>query len=242
MSKYTTGEIAKLCGVSVRTVQYYDTRNILTPSELSEGGRRLYSETDLQRMKIICFLRELDLPLNSIGDLLSEEHPESVISLLLEQQEKTLREEITQRQARLDKLTDLCRALKELEHFSVESIGDIALKMESKKKLRKLYTVLFATGIPIGIVEWATIIFWIVTGNWRPFVFYLVVAIPYVVVISRYFFKRVAYICPECHTVFRPSFKEAFFARHTPTLRKVTCTHCGHKGFCVETYGEGAEQ
>lgn len=42
MSKYTTGEIAKLCGVSVRTVQYYDTRNILTPSELTEGGRRLY--------------------------------------------------------------------------------------------------------------------------------------------------------------------------------------------------------
>jgi DNA-binding transcriptional MerR regulator/DNA-directed RNA polymerase subunit RPC12/RpoP len=242
MSKYTTGEIAKLCGVSVRTVQYYDTRGILTPSELSEGGRRLYSETDLQRMKIICFLRELDLPLNSIGELLSEEHPESVISLLLEQQEKTLREEIAQRQARLDKLTDLRRALKELEHFSVESIGDIALKMENKAKLRKLYTVLLATGIPIGMVEWTTIVFWIVTGNWKPFVFYLVVAVPYAVVISRYYFKRVAYICPECHTVFRPSLKEAFFARHTRTLRKVTCTHCGHKGFCVETYGEGAEQ
>jgi DNA-binding transcriptional MerR regulator/DNA-directed RNA polymerase subunit RPC12/RpoP len=242
MSKYTTGEIAKLCGVSVRTVQYYDTRGILTPNELSEGGRRLYSEEDLQRMKIICFLRELDLPLNSIGELLSEEHPESVISLLLEQQEKTLREEIAQRQARLNKLTDLRRALKELEYFSVESIGDIALKMENKAKLRKLYTVMFATGIPVGIVEWATIIFWIVTGNWRPFVFYLVVFIPYVVAISRYFFKRVAYICPECHTVFRPSYKEAFFARHTRTLRKVTCTHCGHKGFCVETYGEGAEQ
>ena len=29
MSKYTTGEIAKLCGVSVRTVQYYDERGIL---------------------------------------------------------------------------------------------------------------------------------------------------------------------------------------------------------------------
>jgi DNA-binding transcriptional MerR regulator/DNA-directed RNA polymerase subunit RPC12/RpoP len=242
MSKYTTGEIAKLCGVSVRTVQYYDTRGVLTPSELSEGGRRLYSETDLQRMKIVCFLRELDLPLSSIGDLLSEEHPESVISLLLEQQEKTLREEIAQRQAQLDKLTDLRRALKELEHFSVESIGDIALKMENKAKLRKLYTVMFAIGIPVGIVEWATIIFWIVTGNWRPFVLFLVVAVPYAVVISRYFFKRVAYICPECHTVFRPSLKEAFFARHTRTLRKVTCTHCGHKGFCVETYGEGAEQ
>ena len=40
MSKYTTGEIAKLCGVSVRTVQYYDSRNILVPSELSEGGHK----------------------------------------------------------------------------------------------------------------------------------------------------------------------------------------------------------
>ena len=61
MSKYSTGELAKLCGVTVRTVQYYDTRGILIPSELSEGGRRLYSEDDLRRMKIICFLRGLDL-------------------------------------------------------------------------------------------------------------------------------------------------------------------------------------
>ena len=42
MSKNTTGEPAKLCGVTVRTVQYYDNRGILTPSELTEGGRRLY--------------------------------------------------------------------------------------------------------------------------------------------------------------------------------------------------------
>ena len=81
MSKYTTGELAKLCGVTVRTVQYYDTRGILIPSELSEGGRRLYSEDDLKRMKIICFLRELDLPIGAISQILKEEHPEKVISL-----------------------------------------------------------------------------------------------------------------------------------------------------------------
>ena len=92
MSKYTTGEIAKLCGVSVRTVQYYDTRNILTPSELTEGGRRLYSEEDLKRMKIICFLRDAVISINSIGELLSEHDPGSVISVLLEQQENILKE------------------------------------------------------------------------------------------------------------------------------------------------------
>ena len=56
MSMYTTGELAKLCGVTVRTVQYYDSRSILLPSRLSEGGRRLYSEDDLRKMKTICFL------------------------------------------------------------------------------------------------------------------------------------------------------------------------------------------
>ena len=95
MSKYTTGELAKLCGVKVRTVQYYDTRGILIPSELSEGGRRLYSEDDVKRMKVICFLRELDLPIDAIGQILKEEHPEKVISLLIEQQEKALSEEIS---------------------------------------------------------------------------------------------------------------------------------------------------
>ena len=82
MSKYTTGEMAKLCGVTVRTVQYYDARGILIPSELSEGGRRLYSEDDLKRLKVICFLRELDIPIDAISKILKEEHPENVIGLL----------------------------------------------------------------------------------------------------------------------------------------------------------------
>ena len=88
MSKYTTGEIAKLCGVTVRTVQYYDKRGILVPSELSEGGRRLYSEDDVKRMKVICFLRDLGLSIDSIRQLLAEEDPGSVIRLLLEREKR----------------------------------------------------------------------------------------------------------------------------------------------------------
>ena len=83
MSRYTTGEVAKLCGVTVRTVQYYDARGILLPSELSEGGRRLYTDDDVRRMRIICFLRELGLSLDAISQLLSEEDPGSVIELLV---------------------------------------------------------------------------------------------------------------------------------------------------------------
>lgn len=148
MSKYTTGEIAKLCGVSVRTVQYYDTRNILTPSELTEGGRRLYSEEDLKRMKIICFLRDAGISINSIGELLSEHDPGSVISVLLEQQENILKEEIHERQVKLDMLDGIKQELKTIENFSIESIGDIAYAMENKKKMRKLHA---NTGVSLCI-------------------------------------------------------------------------------------------
>ena len=123
MSKYTTGEIAKLCGVTVRTVQYYDTRGILIPSELSEGGRRLYSEDNLKRMKIICFLRELDLPIDAISQILKEEHPEKIISLLVEQQETILSEEISEKQEKLAKLREMKSGLNG-KSFSLESISD----------------------------------------------------------------------------------------------------------------------
>ncbi len=238
MSKYTTGEMAKLCGVSVRTVQYYDTRNILTPSELTEGGRRLYSEEDLQRLKIICFLRELDLPINSIGELLSEEHPEDVVSLLLDEQERTLRTEIEEKQVRLGKLEELKQALKRVEHFSVESIGDIAHIMNNKKKLRQVRLVILAVGIVMDVIEVGTVIWGIRTGIWWPFGIGMCFVLAMGIWISAFYFKRVAYICPKCHAIFKPSFKQAFFARHTPNTRKLTCTACGHHGFCVETYGK----
>ena len=236
MSKYTTGEMAKLAGVSVRTVQYYDNRGILSPSELSEGGRRLYTEEDLRRLKVICFLRGVDLPINAIAQLLAEENPENVISILLQQQEEALREELREREEKLQILESLKQELKSVEHFSVESIGDIAYRMEHKKKLRRVHAVMLAVGIPLELIEIATLLLWIFRGIWWPFALGLAVEIVGAVFITRYYFSRVAYICPECHEVFRPKFREAFWANHTPRTRRLTCPHCGHKGFCVETW------
>ena len=238
MSKYTTGEVAKLCGVTVRTVQYYDTRGILVPSELSEGGRRLYSEDDVRRMKIICFLRDLGLPIDSIRQLLSEDDPGSVISLLLDQQEAVLRGEIDEREEKLQKLTELKTGLKSMSEFSVESIGDIAYFMTNRKKLRNLRIFAAITAIPFGILQWSSIILWIMKGIWWPFLVWVAVTIPYVAVFSRWYFKKMAYICPQCHTVFQPTIREGLWARHTPATRKLSCPSCGHRGFCVEVAAE----
>lgn len=238
MSKYTTGEIAKLCGVSVRTVQYYDTRGILVPSELTEGGRRLYSEEDLKRMRIVCFLRDAGISINSIGELLSEENPAEVILILLKQQEELLQKEMKERQTRLNMLAGIRREIKSVENFSVEAIGDMAYVMENKRKMRQLHAVLLAAGIPMNIFQLSAIILWIVGGMWQFFAAYVLVMIPYGIWITHFYFKRVVYICPHCHQVFKPCFREAFWAKHTPRLRKLTCTSCGYKGYCVETYGK----
>ena len=72
MSQFSTGELAKAADVSVRTVQYYDQRGILTPSEVTEGGRRIYHESDLERLQVICFLRDLDFSINQIKNISQE--------------------------------------------------------------------------------------------------------------------------------------------------------------------------
>ena len=238
MSKYTTGEVAKLTGVTVRTVQYYDTRGILVPSELTQGGRRLYSEDDVRRMKVICFLRELGLPINSIAQLLAENDPESVITLLLEQQETRLKGQIGECEEQLRKLQALKSELRGIESFSVESIGDIALVMTNREKLRRLRIFMVLTAIPLGILQWASIILWITRGIFWLFVVWVIVSVPYVILFSSWYFRKMAYICPQCHEVFQPSVREGFWAAHTPSTRKHTCPSCGHRGYCVEIAAE----
>lgn len=237
VSQYTTGEIAKLCGITVRAVQYYDARGILTPSFLSEGGRRLYSENDARKCRIICFLREIGFSIDSIGKLFSEDDPGSVIALLLEQQEQVLKEEIGQRKEQLDRLEDLKKGVAAVDSFSVESIGDIAYTVENKKKLSHLHWSLIWMGLPLTILQWAGILLWAWKGIWWVFALWAVAVVPLGVFISRYYLKRTAYICPQCHQVFKPAMKESFWASHTPRTRKLTCVNCGHRGYCVEVWG-----
>ena len=70
--KMQINEFAKLTGVSVRTLHYYDEIGLLKPAFVDEqNGYRFYDEISLLCMQEILFYRELDFPLKSILEILS---------------------------------------------------------------------------------------------------------------------------------------------------------------------------
>ena len=70
--KMQINEFARLTGVSVRTLHYYDEIGLLKPAFVDEqNGYRFYDEISLERMQEILFYRELDFELKSIAEILS---------------------------------------------------------------------------------------------------------------------------------------------------------------------------
>lgn len=70
MKLYTVKEVAKLSGVTVRTLHHYDQVGLLRPAQVGENGYRYYGREELLRLQQILFHRELELPLEAIADLL----------------------------------------------------------------------------------------------------------------------------------------------------------------------------
>jgi hypothetical protein len=65
---FTVGELARRCGVTVRTLQYYDKEGLLSPRHYTEGGRRLYAWEDIVLLQQILFLKYFGFSLEEIRD------------------------------------------------------------------------------------------------------------------------------------------------------------------------------
>ena len=65
-------QVARLTGVSIRTLQYYDEIGLLKPSELTSAGYRLYDDNALQTLQQILFFKELGFPLREIKQILEK--------------------------------------------------------------------------------------------------------------------------------------------------------------------------
>lgn len=70
---WKVGELAKLTGLTIRTLRYYDQIGLFSPSYHSPSGHRLYTESDIARLQQILSLKELGLSLDEIKAVLADD-------------------------------------------------------------------------------------------------------------------------------------------------------------------------
>lgn len=232
---FTTGEVAERCGVSVRTVQYYDEKNLVHPVGRSEGGRRLYDTTSIARLQTICLLKALGLSLKAIRGILEDPSDQAALLCLLEEQERTLTVQLNEQRTMLTNVQKVISSIRVNEHEP----EDIDMRMDPvmENRTSQLYKTkrrMIVEGIVVDIVEIGMLIYGITTGQWLPFLCSLVLIVIICIELTRTYYQDSRYMCPRCHTVFQPTWKSFFMSAHTSKLRKLTCTHCGEKSWCTE--------
>ncbi len=94
---YTVNKLAKLAGISVRTLHYYDEIGLLNPSYQAENGYRYYEEAELLRLQQILFFRELDFSLEKIRSILDAPDFDRLVALRDQKVLLTLRREKIER-------------------------------------------------------------------------------------------------------------------------------------------------
>lgn len=71
---YSIGELAKIAGVSTRTIRFYDEKNLLCPCGYSEGRYRLYDDKAIIRLQEILMLKYIGVSLENISQIIHSEN------------------------------------------------------------------------------------------------------------------------------------------------------------------------
>lgn len=130
----TVGEVAKKMGVTVRTLQYYDKEELLSPSAESEGGRRLYTDKDLVLLHQIISMKSLGFSLTYIKErLISLKTPDDVANALTEQAD-AIRINIKQLKDSLAAIEQLKTEVLQMQTVNFKKYADIIVNLQMKNE------------------------------------------------------------------------------------------------------------
>lgn len=122
---------------------------------------------------------------------------------------------------------------------SLAFLSDISLVMRNQHTLKQLHRRLFFYALPLILVQWGTLIWAILSRQILIFLIGEIVIIPLTFwLVKKKYATQVAFVCPNCHSVFQPSYKAIILAPHTPKTRKLRCPHCHEKSYCLEVAKE----
>jgi len=131
---WKVGDLARLAGLTVRTLRFYDQIGLLAPSGQTESGHRLYNASDLIRLQQILSLKELGLSLDEIKSVLAGGgfSPLEIVELQIAK----VKEQIRLQQKLLELLQHVSKAMQGAEPLSVEDFTELLQTM--KKQHEKL--------------------------------------------------------------------------------------------------------
>lgn len=130
----TVGEAAEKVGVTVRTLQYYDKKGLLSPSAESEGGRRLYTDKDLVILHQILSLKSLGFSLEDIKRrLISLNTPADVVNAL-DDQADNIRRKIEQLSESLKAIEQLRGEVLQMQSVNFKKYADIIVNLQMKNE------------------------------------------------------------------------------------------------------------
>jgi DNA-binding transcriptional MerR regulator len=130
----TVGELAKKMGVTVRTLQYYDKEDLLSPSSESEGGRRLYTDKDMIKLHQILSLKSLGFSLDDIKNrLISLDTPVDVANALTDQA-AAIREKMYNLSESLTAIETLKAEVLQMQSVNFKKYADIIVNLQMKNE------------------------------------------------------------------------------------------------------------
>lgn len=128
----TVGEVAKKMDVTVRTLQYYDREGLLSPSCVSEGGRRLYTDRDIVKLHQILSLKHLGFSLDDIKNRLISLDTPAEIADALEEQAAAVRQKIETLSESLRELEALRAEVLQMQSVNFKKYADIIVNLQMK--------------------------------------------------------------------------------------------------------------
>ena len=125
---YSIGELAKLAGISTRTLRHYDAIDLLKPAYVEENGYRVYSEDEVKMLQQIMFCREFGITLEELHAIVNSSEFDRLKALETHyQQLKSEKERISQLMNTVENTIkiykeDLTMSKKEFEGFKKQQI------------------------------------------------------------------------------------------------------------------------
>ncbi|MEG0593552.1 MAG: MerR family transcriptional regulator [Coprobacillus sp.] len=230
---YTTGEVAKLCHISIRTVQYYDKYNLVKPSQISEGGRRLYSIDDIRKIEIVILYKEVGFSLDEIRNIIIDKSNSELLREYITKQQESINQEIISLQDKQKKLEVLNEEIQNSDIENLDELKNLTNRYDRHKVIdRRTYNLLFDFVIILLFV------FPFFSGFGKLGMIIVIVIIGcFVMGLIWYHSANNAYICPHCQRKFSITFIKDMLSLNNGKKGKILkCPHCGYKGSMKETY------